>query len=68
MGGETSSTGDVDDYDVENAVHSANWLKQIGTRVIAIGFSGQAGGLTATNLSLITGPNEGDPVQPATDR
>ncbi len=66
--GETSSTGDVNDYDVEEAVHSANWLKSLGTRVVSIGFSGSAGGLTATNLALISGPQQGDPSDPeATD-
>ena len=63
--GETGSTSVVNDYDVEEAVHSANWVKELGTRVVAIGFSGQAGGLTATNLSLISGPQQGDPADPA---
>ncbi len=49
--GEKPSTGDVDDYDVENAIHSANWVKSKGTRIVAVGFSGQSGGLNALNLT-----------------
>ncbi|MEO1059053.1 MAG: DUF5979 domain-containing protein, partial [Actinomycetota bacterium] len=65
--GDTSSIGDVDDYDVEEAVHSANWLKSLGTRVVSIGFSGAAGGLSPTNLALLSGPKQGDPANPQAD-
>ena len=58
--GEKSSTGDVDDYDVENAIHSANWVKSKGTRIVAVGFSGQSGGLNALNLTTISGTVQDD--------
>ena len=58
--GEKKSTGDVDDYDVENAVHSANWVKSKGTRIVAVGFSGQSGGLNSLNLTTISGTVQND--------
>ncbi|HYO19698.1 MAG TPA: DUF5979 domain-containing protein, partial [Dermatophilaceae bacterium] len=58
--GEKSSTGDVNDYDVENAVHSANWVKSEGTRIVAVGFSGQSGGLNSLNLTTISGTVQDD--------
>ena len=53
--GEKSSTSTINDYDVENAVHSANWVKSEGTRVVSIGVSGQSGGLSPVNLQTISG-------------
>ncbi len=67
--GERGSTGTVNDYDVENAVHSANWVKlgpdgvrgtEDDTRIVSIGISGQAGGLTALNLQHISGTQIND--------
>ncbi len=58
--GDTSTTSDINDYDVESAVHSANWVKATGTRIVAIGLSGERDGLTPLNLQHISGPVKDD--------
>ena len=55
-----SDASNIADYEVEEAVHSADWLKNLGVRVVTIGVENAAGNLNSINIQLISGPQVND--------